>query len=238
MLLLHRLFSSPHYRVAVEKPTSRDYGFSGTGRRSAQTDVALYERGHDTQALIEFKADNRDTGICKDLEKLIREEQLGAWFHTLSPPTEARCPALLTSSQDRLLNCAIFSMTQGHTIVSLRFASCATRYCSHVGCLSAAQALSIRYNKRSTRSLSIRRRGVPGCCQERRSRLTCPNWSPNPPIAPLVNESPIDIAAALSASILAPQPPHPRACDGMEPDCCPTLDEPKVVFGLFGFSNV
>jgi len=84
ILFLHRVLSSARYRVAVEKPTSRDYGFSGTGRRSAQTDVALYETGHDTQALIEFKADNRDTGICKDLEKLIREEQLGAWFHTLA----------------------------------------------------------------------------------------------------------------------------------------------------------
>lgn len=94
MLLLHRLLSSPHYRVAVEKPTSRDYGFSGTGRRSAQTDVALYERGHDTQALIEFKADNRDTGICKDLEKLIREEQLGAWFHTLASADGGTLPSL------------------------------------------------------------------------------------------------------------------------------------------------
>jgi hypothetical protein len=94
VLFLHHILSSSRYRVAVEKPTSKDYGFSGTGRRSAQTDVALYDRGHDTQALIEFKADNRDTGICKDLEKLICEEELGAWFHTLAAADRGTLPSL------------------------------------------------------------------------------------------------------------------------------------------------
>ena len=94
VLFLHRLLSARRYRIAVEKPTSKDYGFSGNGRRSAQTDVALYERGHGTQALIEFKADNRDTGICKDLEKLIREEELGAWFHSLASADRGTLPSL------------------------------------------------------------------------------------------------------------------------------------------------
>ena len=45
-------------------------------------------------ALIEFKADNRDIGVCKDLEKLTRAEPLGAWFHTLTSADLGTLPTL------------------------------------------------------------------------------------------------------------------------------------------------
>ena len=100
VLFLHNVLTERRYRVAVEKPTDGEFSFTGTGRRSAQVDVALFRSGYDAEALIEFKADNRSTGIQKDLEKLIREQKTGGWFHTLGAADRGTLPSVASKFKD------------------------------------------------------------------------------------------------------------------------------------------
>ena len=83
----------PFY-YSVETPTKRTYLFSGkVNERSAMSDLALYdmEIRLDTNVPefkkvcnIECKAHNPSMGsIKKDIEKLVKEEETGAWGHLL-----------------------------------------------------------------------------------------------------------------------------------------------------------
>jgi len=87
---------------AVEVPTTHQYTFSGTTKMSARTDLVVYTcRPDDPQTLvrnlaIEFKAHNpRVQAIRKDLEKLLREECDGLWFHVLQNADSKTIPALM-----------------------------------------------------------------------------------------------------------------------------------------------
>jgi len=92
---------------AVEVPTTQQYAFSGTTRMSARTDLVVYASRPDAsrpdapQTLmrslaIEFKAHNpRVEAIRKDLEKLLREQYDGLWFHVLDNADSKTIPALM-----------------------------------------------------------------------------------------------------------------------------------------------
>jgi len=82
-LLCCDLLNSSNYYYSVETPTKEKYGKG----RSALTDVTLHTfDGNSFQRAIsiEFKPPNcTQEEIRKDLEKLVREQILGNWFHTL-----------------------------------------------------------------------------------------------------------------------------------------------------------
>jgi hypothetical protein len=82
-LFLFRVHSDRRYRFSVETPTCEPHG---TGRKSALVDVSLFACNPQVgaHAHVEFKGDPVDAkGIRTSLEKLVREEKLGGWFHTL-----------------------------------------------------------------------------------------------------------------------------------------------------------
>jgi len=80
---------SPHLELyfAVETPTFETHMISGTTPMSARFDISLYERINDKfdrVADIEFKSHNASKeNIFKDLHKLVKENNIGAWFHVL-----------------------------------------------------------------------------------------------------------------------------------------------------------
>jgi hypothetical protein len=85
-IILCELNKTP-YHCAVEVPTKNTYRFTGSTGLSARTDVGLWGFA-DTEfrqiANIECKAHNPpEESIKKDIEKLIREEIVGGWFHLL-----------------------------------------------------------------------------------------------------------------------------------------------------------
>ena len=75
------------YYYAVEAPTTKKYVQKGKTPTRARTDVALYTANSSKLqrvANVEFKAgSSTEEQIRKDLEKLIRENLQGNWFHTL-----------------------------------------------------------------------------------------------------------------------------------------------------------
>lgn len=74
---------------AVEAPTQERYQFTGKTAISGKTDVAIYWPNGDRMWNVEFKAKgfsgdrSLKSSIQKDIEKLLREELDGFWFHTL-----------------------------------------------------------------------------------------------------------------------------------------------------------
>lgn len=77
------------YFYSVETPTEESYSFSGANLMSARSDISLYscEDGtvKDKVVNIELKAGNCSAKhIEKDVEKLVKERQVGNWFHCLS----------------------------------------------------------------------------------------------------------------------------------------------------------
>jgi hypothetical protein len=86
----------------VEVPTTQQYAFSGTTKMSARTDLVVYASRRDPQPrlvrdlAIEFKAHNpRAESIRKDLEKLLREQCDGLWFHVLKNVHSRTIPVLM-----------------------------------------------------------------------------------------------------------------------------------------------
>jgi hypothetical protein len=75
------------YTYSVETPTAKTYRQKGQTPQSALTDVTIYRRdgtGKKRRLNIELKAHQPAwQSFRKDLEKLIREDVPGLWFHTL-----------------------------------------------------------------------------------------------------------------------------------------------------------
>jgi len=68
---------------AIEVPTEEKYAFNGSNKRSASTDIALYN-GSSKVLNIELKANNpTQASVDKDIEKLTNENIHGAWCHIL-----------------------------------------------------------------------------------------------------------------------------------------------------------
>jgi hypothetical protein len=91
-LFLYRLCSDGRCRFSVETPTCDTHG---TGTRSGCVDVSLYVSGHQIDVHIEFKEGNRED-VERSLAKLVREEKLGGWFHTLLSADRGTLPSVAT----------------------------------------------------------------------------------------------------------------------------------------------
>lgn len=74
---------------SIETPTALTYRQKGVGERSAETDLTVYQPSKRAVLNVEFKAGGISTRrqsafvIAKDLEKLLREQPDGLWFHTV-----------------------------------------------------------------------------------------------------------------------------------------------------------
>jgi hypothetical protein len=99
------LTTTPYY-YSVETPTKYSYSFSGTGERSrsAQSDMSLYRfsaSGANLLANVELKAGNPVPGACgKDIQKLVREDAVGNWFHVFGNADSATVPTFLGKIED------------------------------------------------------------------------------------------------------------------------------------------
>ena len=72
LFLLH-VEQNSDYFYSLETPTEEEYSFSGSGSRSGNIDVCLYEN-EERKHLIEFKALNpKLDALSKDFEKLFRD---------------------------------------------------------------------------------------------------------------------------------------------------------------------
>ena len=94
------------YRYSVETPTLETYSFTdGGGKISAQTDFTLWDLDGKTKEFnIEFKAHNPEPkSIEKDIEKLVREETDGVWFHLFKNVDQGTFPALAGKFEEALL---------------------------------------------------------------------------------------------------------------------------------------
>lgn len=101
--------SNEDYSFSIETPTENEYSFSknkggsdsnnkGQGKRSAQTDMTLYEGGK-PKINIEFKANSpKQENLDKDIEKLLRENNRGAWCHILESANDRTWKRLLGKS--------------------------------------------------------------------------------------------------------------------------------------------
>lgn len=96
------------YSFSIETPTENNYSFSKNKegldsdnkkqrKRSAQTDMTLYEKGK-SKINIEFKANNQNSSFDKDIEKLLRENNIGAWCHILRNADDRTWKSLLGKS--------------------------------------------------------------------------------------------------------------------------------------------
>jgi hypothetical protein len=74
---------------SVETPTEKEYQLSGKKKLSALTDLAVYSNKFDRLFNVEFKSKGASPdakshfSIGKDIQKLLREEVNGLWFHLL-----------------------------------------------------------------------------------------------------------------------------------------------------------
>jgi hypothetical protein len=100
---LRKLDSDSRYRFSVETPTREAHG---AGTNSGRVDATLYMNGHNIDAHVEFKQGNCEPDqIRTSLEKLVREEKLGGWFHTLEAADRGTLPSIanmLVESLDKI----------------------------------------------------------------------------------------------------------------------------------------
>ncbi|MDD2230475.1 MAG: hypothetical protein PHY48_13810 [Candidatus Cloacimonetes bacterium] len=91
---------------SVETPTGATHMGRGTTPMSARFDVSLYERVNDKfdrVADMEFKAHNAPPdSIKKDIDKLIQDNHIGAWFHVLQNCNSATFKELLNKFSNSL----------------------------------------------------------------------------------------------------------------------------------------
>lgn len=102
-------YNSPNHELyfAVETPTIETHMMSGTTPMSARFDISLYERINgkfDRVADMEFKSHNAPKeNIIKDLHKLIKEGNTGAWFHVLQNCDSGTLRSLFRKFTDSLV---------------------------------------------------------------------------------------------------------------------------------------
>ncbi len=103
------LLQDTSYYYALEAPTVETYIQTGSTPLSARTDLALYELHPDGLkriANIEFKAHNASKDqIKKDIEKLVRENLVGNWFHLLSSSNSKTLPSLFKKFMNAFAEC-------------------------------------------------------------------------------------------------------------------------------------
>ncbi len=102
-IIFTKVLDQSHWFYSVETPTVQTYVQSGATPLSARTDISLYETSSPSSKLvnIELKAHNTTKeNLRKDLEKLLREEIDGLWFHTLENCNSATLPRICKKFMD------------------------------------------------------------------------------------------------------------------------------------------
>lgn len=105
-ILFCNMLSNYNYYYSIETPTGEGYQQTGQKEISALSDLSLYTYKKSKDSLekvanIEFKAHQpKLENILKDIEKLIREKQIGNWFHTLKNIDRGTLPALFKKFED------------------------------------------------------------------------------------------------------------------------------------------
>jgi hypothetical protein len=103
------LLNTLNYYYSVETPTEDVYSQKGETPRSAASDLSLYvykKNKFKKVVNVEFKAHNPSKEhIKKDIEKLLREEIHGNWFHTLKNVDSRTLPVLFDKIADSLKAC-------------------------------------------------------------------------------------------------------------------------------------
>jgi len=95
--LFANILEGSRWFYSVETPTAQTYVQSGTTPLSARTDISLYDNSNLSSKLvnIELKAHNPSKeSFRKDLEKLVREEINGLWFHTIENCNQRTLPSI------------------------------------------------------------------------------------------------------------------------------------------------
>lgn len=97
-ILYCNILNNLNYFYSIETPTNETYQQTGNTPLSALSDLSIY-RYIDSElkkvANVELKAHNPATkSICKDIEKIIREEKDGNWFHVLKNIDKATLPSI------------------------------------------------------------------------------------------------------------------------------------------------
>ena len=102
-IIFSNVLEQSRWFYSVETPTVKTYVQSGATPLSARTDISLYETPSPSSKLvnIELKAHNATKeNLRKDLEKLLREELDGLWFHTLENCNSATLPRICEKFQE------------------------------------------------------------------------------------------------------------------------------------------
>ena len=99
-----------NYFYSIETPTEELYQQKGKTPVSASSDLSIYLNRRDKfekVVNVEFKAHNpQKEHIRKDIEKLIKEEITGNWFHTLKNVDNRTIPTLFDKFKESFLNCS------------------------------------------------------------------------------------------------------------------------------------
>ena len=95
LLFLEQIRADKEFCYSVETPTTQTYRQKGMSDMSARVDLTLGRAGQ-PHVNVEFKANYCGIeSIRKDLEKLLREDLTGVWFHTLEGGNRVRMESLL-----------------------------------------------------------------------------------------------------------------------------------------------
>jgi len=95
-LFVHYANSDKRFCYSVETPTTQTYRQKGSTAMSARVDLTLVGQPGEPCVNIELKAHYCGVeNIRKDLEKLVRENTAGVWFHTLETGSQSRLRSLL-----------------------------------------------------------------------------------------------------------------------------------------------
>ncbi len=128
-LFLHRVLSERRFCLSVEVPTEQRYRQKGSKEISARVDLTLLKGSTQRCAHVEFKAHNCGVeDIRKDLEKLLRENSTGMWFHVLENANRGTIKSLMGKFRKALESLSADVETCG---CSFLFAICVLRK----GCL-------------------------------------------------------------------------------------------------------
>ena len=97
-ILYCSILNNLNYFYSIETPTNETYRFTGKTPLSALSDLSIYryiDNEFIKMANVELKAHNPATeNISKDIEKIIREEKDGNWFHVLKNINKGTLPSV------------------------------------------------------------------------------------------------------------------------------------------------
>jgi len=97
-ILYCNILNNLNYFYSIETPTDETYKQTGNTPLSALSDISIYryiDNEFIKMANVELKAHNPATkNISKDIEKIIREEKDGNWFHVLKNIDKATLPSV------------------------------------------------------------------------------------------------------------------------------------------------